>query len=412
MPMCYDARPQEEIIVATSKRPPGAERTRQFGETIFSEFTALANQHGAVNLGQGAPDFAPPDFVLQAGAAAMAAPEHQYARGAGHLPLVEALAAQLAPSFGREIDPVTEVTITVGATEGLFASAMALIDPGDEVILIEPFYDSYPADTIIAGGVPRYVPLRPDGDGGWGLDPEELRAAFSDRTRVIFLNTPHNPTGKVFTRQELELIAELCQQHDVIAVCDEVYEHIVFDGLQHVRLASLDGMWERTVTLSSAGKTFSVTGWKIGWIVAPAPLCGAIIRIHQWIPFSVATPMQAAVCRALVQARDRDYYGWLRRMYQDKRDRLVKILAGTPLVPFTPQGTYFIVADTSALAGGFADDVEVCRYLTTEAGVAAIPPGAFYSEPHRHLAKDHARFCFCKEDATLDAVAERLARLR
>ena len=399
-------------MAATSK-PLGARRTHQFGETIFSEFTALANEHGAVNLGQGAPDFAPPDFVLRAGRAAMSAPkQQQYARGAGHLPLVEALAQQLSPSFGRAIDPMTNVTITVGCTEGLFATAMALIDPGDEVILIEPFYDSYPADTLIAGGVPRYVPLRPDGQGGWTLDPEELRATFSDRTRLIFLNTPHNPTGKVFSRQELELIAELCQRHDVIAVCDEVYEQIVFDGRQHLRLASLDGMWERTVTLSSAGKTFSVTGWKIGWIVAPAPLCGAIIRIHQWIPFSVATPMQAAVCQVLNEVPERDYYGWLRRMYQDKRDRLVKILSDTPLKPLVPQGTYFIEADTSALAGEFADDAAVCRYLTTEIGVAAIPPGAFYSEPHKHLAKDHARFCFCKEDATLDAAAERLARLR
>ncbi len=392
------------------RSPRGAQRTQQFGETIFSEFTALAQEHGAVNLGQGAPDFAPPDFVLQAGRAAMEAPEHQYARGAGHLPLVEALAAQLSPSFGRDIDPLTEITITVGATEALFVATMALVDPGDEVILVEPFYDSYPADAFIAGGVPRYVPLRPDEQGRWALDPDELRAVFSDRTRTIFLNTPHNPTGKVFSRAELQLIAKLCQQHDVIAVCDEVYEHIVFDGLQHTRMAELDGMWERTVTISSAGKTFSVTGWKIGWIVAPADLIGAIIRVHQWIPFSVATPMQAAVCRALTEAPRRDYFAWLRRMYQDKRDRLVESLEATPLTPFVPQGTYFIVADTSAL-GGFADDVEVCRYLTTEVGVAAIPPSAFYSEPHKHLARDHARFCFCKEDATLDAAAERLAGL-
>ncbi len=389
----------------------GARRTHHFGETIFSEFTALAQRHGAVNLGQGAPDFAPPGFVLEAGRAAMEAPEHQYARGPGHPPLVQALARDLSPSFGRQLDPLAEITITVGCTEGLFATAMALIDPGDEVIMVEPFYDSYPPDTIIAGGVPRYVPLREDGRGGWALDPDELRAVFSDRARVIFLNTPHNPSGKVFSVQELELIAELCQRHDVIAVCDEVYEHIVFDEAEHVRLASLDGMWDRTVTLSSAGKTFSVTGWKIGWVVAPAPLCAAVVRVHQWMPFSVATPLQAAICRTLTEAPGRDYYGWLRRMYQDKRDRLVDLLRATPLTPLVPQGTYFIVADTSALAGDFSNDVDVCRYLTTEIGVAAIPPSAFYSEPHKHLARHHARFCFCKEDATLDAAGERLARL-
>ena len=385
-----------------------ANRTRLFGETIFSEFTALANQHEAVNLGQGFPDFAPPDFIMEAGRAAMQGPEQQYARGPGALPLVETLAAQLEPSLGRTVDPLAEVTVTMGATEGLFAATQALIDPGDEVILLEPFYDAYPADTLLAGGVPRYAALRPDPKGRWRLDPQELRAAFGDRTRLIILNTPHNPTGKVFTRAELELVAELCQQHDTLALCDEVYEQMVFDGREHLRLASLDGMWERTVTLSSAGKTFSVTGWKIGWAVAPAPLSDALRRIHQWVSFAVATPLQLAVCQALQQAPDRGYYSWLRQLYQQKRDRLVQILEQTPLRPLVPEGTFFIVADTSALDREFADDVEVCRYLTTEVGVAAIPPGAFYSDDHKHLAKQLARFCFCKEEATLAAAGERL----
>jgi aspartate/methionine/tyrosine aminotransferase len=383
-----------------------AERTRSFGETIFSEISALALQHGAVNLGQGFPDFAPPDFVLQAVQAAVEGEEHQYARGAGHLSLTEAIAAQIGPSLGRRIDPVGEVTITVGATEGLFAAALALLDPGDEAILFEPFYDCYPADAAIAGAALRYVPLQPDGRGAWGFDRDDLRRAFSPRTKLLFLNTPHNPTGKVFTVEELTLIAELCLAHDAVVVCDEVYEQIVFDGRQHVHLASLDGMWNRTLTLSSAGKTFSVTGWKIGWVVANTRLTAGLRKIHQWIPFAVATPLQIAVALVLQAAAQRDYYAWLRQMYQAKRDDMVEILRRAGMNPQVPEGTYYVIADTSAL--GFEDDVQLCRHLTTSVGVAAIPPSAFYCDAHRHLARHHARFCFCKREQTLRAAAERL----
>lgn len=383
-----------------------------FGETIFSEITALAVKHGAVNLGQGAPDFAPPDFVMEAARDSLDGKQQQYARGPGARGLVEAIARLWGPSFGRDLDPLAEVTVTVGATEGLFAAAMGLIDPGDEVILIEPFYDSYPADVAIAQGIARYIPLLPTDDGGWALDPDELRRVFCDRTRLIFLNTPHNPMGKVFDEQELGLIAELCVRHDALAVCDEVYEELTFDGLQHRRLATLPGMWERTVTISSAGKSFSVTGWKIGWIIAPASLTEGIRRIHQWIPFCVATPLQRAVQRALEQAGERRYFPWLRQLYQGKRDMLVKILRQAGLNPHIPQGTYFIVANFDAVAlDEQEDDVAFCRRLTTEVGVAAIPPSAFYCAPHQHLARRLARFCFCKEDATLLAAGERLSRL-
>jgi aspartate/methionine/tyrosine aminotransferase len=224
------------------------------------------------------------------------------------------------------------------------------------------------------------------------------------------LNTPHNPTGKVFTRGELELIAELCQRHDALALCDEVYEWIVFDGLSHQRLASLPGMWERTVTLSSAGKTFSVTGWKVGWAVASPALSAGLRKIHQWVPFSVATPLQRAVARAIGGASTRDYYPRLSRRYQAKRDKLVQILDAAGLRPFVPQGTYFVIADTSAF--DFADDVAFCRHLTCEVGVGAIPPSAFYSDANRHLARHHARFCFCKRDESLEAAGTRLAALR
>ncbi len=391
---------------------PMAARAAQFSETIFSEFTALAREHGAVNLGQGFPDFAPPGFVMRALADAARGPHPQYARGGGAPELVQTLARVNEASFGRPLDPLAEITICVGATEGLFAAALGLIDPGDEVILLEPFYDSYPADVAIAGGVPRYVPLRPAAGGGWALCPEELAAAFSDRTRLVFLNTPNNPTGKVFTRAELEQIAELCQRHDALAICDEVYERLVFDGREHVRLASLDGMWERTVTIGSVGKSFSVTGWKIGWIIAPPALSQGIRRVHQWIPFCVAAPLQHATAQVLAEAEDLGYYDELRATYQAKRDTLVQILRGAGLAPHPPEGTYFVVADFSAVARDEEeDDLRFCRRLAADPGVAAIPPSAFYAPQHAHLARRLARFCFCKEEATLQAAARRLARL-
>jgi N-succinyldiaminopimelate aminotransferase len=387
-----------------------AARARQFGETIFSEMSALAIEHGAVNLGQGFPDFEPPPFVIAAARDALDGPNHQYARGAGVLALAEAIAAQKRPGLGRPIDPATEVTVTVGATEALFATTLALVDPGDEVILLEPFYDSYPADVAIAGGVARFVPLRPGADGRWGFDDEELSAAFGPKTKAIFVNSPHNPTGKVFSRHELGRIAELCVEHDVVAVSDEVYEHIVFDDAEHVSLASLPGMADRTVTISSIGKSFSVTGWKIGWIVACPALSLGIRRIHQWIPFAVATPLQAASARVLAEAANNDYYAGLRADYQRKRDELVAILRGVGMRPLVPEGTYFVVADVSPF--GFADDASFCRYLAREVGVAAIPPSAFYGEEHKRLARHLARFCFCKSEQTLGAAAERFARMR
>jgi len=386
----------------------GASRTRLFGPSIFGEITALAHEHGAVNLGQGFPDFEPPTFVLAAASQAVAdGASQQYARGPGHPELVQALVDELSPTMDRRLDPMSEITITTGATEGLFASIMALVEPGDEVVLIEPFYDAYPADVALAGGICRYVPLQPDGAGGWGLDPDELRAAFSARTRLLLLNTPHNPTGKVFTEEDMDLLAELCKEHDALVLSDEVYDRLLFDGREHFRMASLPGMWERTVTLGSAGKTFSVTGWKVGWAVAPPHLSQAIRQVHQWIPYSVATPLQRAVAAALRMAPAEGYYAWLTDMYQQKRDRLVQILRAAGMTPHVPEGTYFITADTSGM-GEFEDDLAFCRHLTTEVGVAAIPPGAFYCDEHRHLARRLARFGFCKTDDTLEEAAARL----
>jgi aspartate/methionine/tyrosine aminotransferase len=274
------------------------------------------------------------------------------------------------------------------------------------MLLIEPFYDAYPADSELCGASCAHVPLRPDEGGKWVFDAAEMKAAFTDRTKLVFLNTPQNPTGKVFSRPELEQIAELSIRHDAIVVSDEVYDRMLFDGLEHIRIASLPGMWERTVTLGSAGKTFSVTGWKIGWAVAPPALSEALRRVHQWVPYAVTTPLQEAVARALEEAGPRNYYSELQEMYQAKRDFLTHALEESGFRPYVPEGTYFILADCASW--GFASDAEFCRYLTTEAGVGAIPPGAFYSEGHKGLARTLVRFCFCKTDEVLSRAAAKL----
>ena len=403
---------------------PAAARVRGFGTTVFAEFTALANQTGAVNLGQGFPNFAAPDFVKAAAQAAIAADLNQYARSAGQPRLVQALSATYSPLFGRTIDPLAEIVVTVGATEGIFATMQALVEPGDEVILIEPFYDSYPAAVTMAGGHCVYVPLRAPANAAaaadWVLDTDELAAAFSPRTKLLVLNTPLNPLGKVFTRDELQQIAALAIEHNITVLSDEVYEWMVYATaarpVAHVRIATLPGMWERTVTLGSAGKTFSVTGWKIGWAIAPPRLAHAILMAHQWIPFAVATPLQEAVATAFEQAGPQGYFAWLAAMYQDKRDRLLQALTAAGLRPMVPDGSYFIVVDTSTLSvqgeEGVRRDVAVCRWLTRTAGVAAIPPSPFYSEPHRHLTDNLARFTFCKSDDLLEEAERRLLAMR
>ncbi len=399
---------------------PVAQRVRTFGATVFAEFTALANATGAVNLGQGFPNFAAPDFVKEAAQAAIAADLNQYARSAGHPRLVNALAQVYSPLFGRMLDPMQEIVVTVGATEGIFATVQALVNPGDEVILIEPFYDSYPASVIMAGGTPVYVPLRgPAGSRSaaeWVLDMDELAAAVTPRTKLIMLNTPLNPLGKVYSRGELEALAAFVQAHNLTVLSDEVYEWMVYPPAGHVRIATLPGMWERTVTLGSAGKTFSVTGWKIGWAIAPPRLAHAVLMAHQWIPFAVSTPMQEAVAVALEQSEQRGYFAWLGAMYQAKRDRLLGVLEEVGLTPMVPDGSYFIIVDTSSLdvpvPAGSRRDVAICRWLTGEVGVAAIPPSPFYSGPHQHLTDQMARFTFCKTDDMLEEAARRLKKVK
>ena len=382
-----------------------ADRVRGFGTTIFTEMTSLANQHQAVNLGQGFPDFAAPDFLKTAAQQAIADDINQYAPGYGRLRLRQAVAQKMDRHYGVTVDPITEVTITHGATEAIFATIMGLVNPGDEVILFEPFYDSYVPSVQFAQGVPRFYTLRPP---DWSLDPAALRALFNDRTKLIVINTPHNPTGKVFSQAEFALIAQLCQEFDVIAMVDEVYEHIVFNGRSHLSLASLPGMRERTVTISSLGKTFSVTGWKVGWTIAPPELNSAIFRAHQFITFSGANPLQEAAAIGIETADSRGYYAELSIDYANKRTLLLDALTSAGLHPIPPDGTYFVMVDISQLP--FANDIDFCRYLTTEVGVAAIPPSAFYVNPADGAGL--ARFTFCKKEETLHQAAERLQKLK
>ncbi len=382
-----------------------ASRVSTFGTTIFSEMTKLAVDHQAINLSQGFPDFDGPEAVKEAAIAAIRAGDNQYAFGIGQPALRRAIAEHVQRFYGQSYNPETEITVVSGATEGLFASILGLVNPGDEVIVFEPFYDAYVPNIIMAGGIPRFVPLRPP---DWGIDLAALSAAFNERTRMIMINTPHNPTGKVFGEGELNLIAKLCKKWNVIALTDEVYEHIIFKGVQHKRLAQVPGMAERTVTVSSHGKTFSFTGWKLGWVLAPPDLTLGVRRAHQFITFASPTPLQAAAVVAL--GLDDEYYQSLNADYQSKRDFLADVLRGAGLKVSLPQGTYFIMADFTAT--GHDDDVTFCKWLTTEVGVAAIPPTAFYSDEHKHIGRSWARFAFCKKQETLERAAERLARLR
>jgi aspartate/methionine/tyrosine aminotransferase len=380
-------------------------RIRSFGTSIFSEMSRLAVQHGAVNLGQGFPDFSGPDFVKEAAKAAIEADLNQYAVGHGAPRLRRAIAATWERQTGQAIDPDHEVTVTSGATEAIFDAIQAFVGPGEELISFEPFYDSYPTSAILAGG--RLVPVTlypPD----WSFDPDELRAAFTPRTRALLLNTPHNPTGKVFSRRELELVAALCQEHDVVVLTDEVYDRITFDEAVHTPLATLPGMWERTLTINSTGKTFSMTGWKIGYAIGPASLNAALRAVHQFVTFASATPFQEAMATAFETAHDRGYYTQLRAEYAHRRAILRDALHAAGLQTLPIGGSYFLMADLRGL--GFPDDAAFCRFLTAEVGVAAVPPSAFYLDPVR--APLLARFCFAKKDETLRAAAERLVNLR
>jgi N-succinyldiaminopimelate aminotransferase len=384
---------------------PIARRVSGFGTTIFSEINALANDHQAVNLGQGKPDFDGPLPIRQAAAGAILEGQHnQYPPGTGILALREAIAAHEERFYNYAPNPDNEVVVTVGATEAMFAAIMGLTDPGDEVIVFEPFYDSYVPAIQMAGAVPRYIPLHPP---EWHFDRDELAKLFSDKTRAIIINTPHNPTGKMFSPNELYFIAELCQKYQVIAITDEVYEHITYDDTTHHTMISIPEMRQQTVKISSLGKTFSVTGWKIGWAIGNSEMLAGVQRARQYMTFTPAHPLQHGAVKAL--QCDLDYYAELQTMYQRKRDLLVTMLADAGLEPSTPQGSYFVMADFSAIFDG--DDVAFARWLIEAGGVACIPPTFFYTPAHRDVVAKQARFAFCKQDSVLAAAAEKMQQL-
>lgn len=379
-------------------------KIRSFGTSIFAEMSRLAVEHGAVNLGQGFPDFPGPDFVKDAAKAAIDADQNQYAVSHGSPRFRSAIARSWGPALGRDVDPEREITVTSGATEAIFDALQAFLGPGDEVVSFEPFYDSYPTSAILAGSRLVPVTLRPP---DWTFDADELRAALSRSTKVLLLNTPHNPTGKVFSRTELETIAALCRERDLLVIADEVYDRITFDGAEHVSIATLPEMWSRTLTVNSTGKTFSMTGWKIGFAIGPAALNTALRAVHQFVTFASATPFQDAMAFALETADERGYYAQLRAEYTTRRDLLRDALeeAGLPVLPIA--GSYFLMAGFDDL--DFPDDATFCRYLTSEIGVAAVPPSAFYLDKRR--AGKLARFCFAKREETLLEAASRLRRL-
>ncbi|MFC0549200.1 pyridoxal phosphate-dependent aminotransferase [Kutzneria chonburiensis] len=385
------------------RTPALVQRLRPFTSTIFAEMTALATRTGAVNLGQGFPDTDGPAEMLATAQRAIAEGVNQYPPGPGRPELRQAI-AEHRTRYGTEYDPDTQVLVTVGATEAIAATLMALVEPGDEVLLIEPYYDSYAASVAMAGATRKVVSLVEDGDR-FALDVDALRAAVTPRTKALLLNSPHNPTGTVYTRQELEEVAKLCQEHDLIAITDEVYEHLIYDGREHVTLSALPGMYERTVVISSSGKTFNATGWKIGWVCGSAELVAAVRAAKQFITFVGGAPFQPAVAYAL-----RNELAWvdqLRDGLQRKRDRLSAGLADAGFAVRQAAGTYFVCADVRPL--GFADGAELCRQLPERIGVAGVPVQVFTDHPEQwqHLV----RFAFCKRDEVIDEAIARLRKL-
>ncbi|ACU40574.1 aminotransferase class I and II [Actinosynnema mirum DSM 43827] len=378
---------------------------RPFTSTIFAEMTALANRTGSVNLGQGFPDTDGPRAMLDAAKAAIDSGANQYPPGPGVPALRQAIAEHRA-RYGTRYDPDTEVLVTVGATEAIAASLLALVEPGDEVLLIEPYYDSYAAAVAMAGATRRAVGLTEEpGTGRLGLDVAALRAAVTPRTRAVLVNSPHNPTGTVLTRDELAAVAALCVEHDLVAITDEVYEHLVFDGREHLPLAAFPGMAERTVTISSAGKSFNCTGWKIGWACGPAPLLDAVRAAKQFLTFVGGAPFQPAVAHAL--RHELPWVDGLRDSLQDKRSRLAEGLTDAGFAVRPCEGTYFITADVRPL--GFDDGERLCRELPERIGVVGVPVQVFADHPERW--KHLVRFAFCKRDEVLDEAVTRLRKL-
>ncbi len=382
---------------------PVSQKTLQFTESVIREMTRLAVKYKAVNLAQGFPDFAAPEAIKEAAREAIARDVNQYAITWGAPVLRQAIASKFEREYGAKIDPDTQVCVTCGSTEAMIASMLAVVNPGDEVVVFEPYYENYGPDAVLAGARPKYVRLRePD----WTFDRGELAAAFTSRTRAIIINTPHNPTGRVFTYDELKLVADLCQKYNSIAITDEIYEHILYDEAVHVPMATIDGMQDRTITINALSKTYSVTGWRVGWAIADARIIEGIRKVHDFLTVGAAAPLQEAGAVALNLPAQ--YYLDLAREYGERRDALLRSLESAGFRCFKPSGAYYIMTDIASF--GFADDLAFAAHLVKEIGVAAVPGSSFY-----HRLQDGGtkmRFAFPKRLETLEAAAARLARLR
>jgi len=380
-----------------------SEKAGRFTESVIREMTRLALQYRAINLSQGFPDFAAPAEIKRAAQEAIAADINQYAITWGAKNLRNAIAEKFGQWQRITLDPEREITVCCGSTEAMISSMMAIINPGDEVVVFEPFYENYGPDAILSGATPRFVKLQPP---DWKFDPSELAAAFGPSTKAIILNTPNNPTGKVFDRAELETIRDLCDRWDAYAITDEIYEHMLYDGAEHISMVTLDGMRDRTITINALSKTYSVTGWRVGWAIAPPEVSSAIRKVHDFLTVGAAAPLQEAGAFAL--RFPASYYETLAAEYLARRNRMLGILAGAGFHCFKPRGAYYIMTDISAF--GFPDDVEFAKYLVKEIGVAAVPGSSFYEDPAD--GRRHLRFTFCKTEKTFQAAAERLAKLK
>lgn len=382
-------------------------RVEHFTESVIRDMTRQALLHGAVNLAQGFPDFPAPAEIKRAAEQAVAADINQYAITWGAKNLRNAIARQMKAWQGIAVDPETEITVCCGSTEAMISTLLAVCNPGDEVVIFEPFYENYGPDAILSGAKPVFVKLHPPSspEGEWTFNERELRAAFRPHTKAIILNTPNNPTGKVFSRAELELIRDLCVEFNVVAITDEIYEHIIYDGTEHVSMVSLDGMRERTVTINGMSKTYSVTGWRVGWAVAPEKITNAIRKVHDFLTVGAPAPLQEAGAAAL--SLPPEYYTKLAEGYRVRRDHLIPALITAGFKCFRPRGAYYVMTDISAF--GFKDDVAFAEYLVQKLGVACVPGSSFYRDPRD--GAQQVRFAFCKKPETLDEAARRLTKL-
>lgn len=384
-----------------------SDKVSHFTESVIREMTRQAMMHGAVNLAQGFPDFPAPAEIKQAAQEAIAADTNQYAITWGAKSLRNAIARQMEVWQGIAVDPEKEITVCCGSTEAMISTLLAVCNAGDEVVIFEPYYENYGPDSVLSGAKPKFVKLRPPQEEGgeWTFDEQELRRAFDQHTKAIILNTPNNPTGKVFTRAELELIRDLCVEYDVLAITDEIYEHILYDDTEHISMVSLDGMWDRTVTINGMSKTYSVTGWRVGWAVAPEQITNAIRKVHDFLTVGAPAPLQEAGAAAL--SLPAEYYAKLAEGYRVRRDHLMPSLTAAGFKCFRPRGAYYVMTDISGF--GFADDLAFTKYLVKEIGVAAVPGSSFYRNPRD--GAQQVRFAFCKKPETLDEAGRRLGKL-